>query len=51
MKSVEMPREVKDYFTAGPRKIERVIPNEDYSLTIYWDNSRIRIYNMIDILF
>ena len=51
MKTVEMPKEVKEYFATGPRTIEKVIPNEDYSLTIYFDNGEIRAYDMNDMLF
>lgn len=51
MKTVEMPREVKEYFETGPRTIKKVIPNEDHSLTIYFDNDEIRAYDMGDILF
>ena len=51
MKTVKMPKEVKRYFETGPRTIKKVIPNEDYSLTIYFDNDEIRAYDMSDMLF
>lgn len=51
MKTVEMPRKVKDYFISGPRKIKKVIPNDDYTLTIYFDNKEVRLYDMSNMLF
>ena len=47
----EMPSEVKRYFENGRKEIIKVIPNEDYSLTIYFDNNEVRIYDMSESLF
>lgn len=46
MKNVEMPQYVKEYFVLGPKKIKKVIANEDYTLTVYFDNDEVRIYDM-----
>ena len=51
MKTIEMPKEVKEYFELGPRKIENVTANEDYTLTIGFDNGEVRIYDMSDNLY
>lgn len=48
MKTVE---KVKDYFKNGPRRIMKVIPNDDYSLTVYFDNNEVRIYDLSENLF
>lgn len=47
----EMPSKVKEYFESGRKKIVKVVPNNDYSLTIYFNNDEIRIYNMSESLF
>ena len=47
----EMPSQVKEYFKSGRKKIVKVIPNEDYSLTVYFNNDEVKIYNMSESLF
>ncbi len=51
MKTVDMPQEVRDYFVSGTKKIERVAPNDDYTLTVYFDNGETRLYDMNDMLY
>lgn len=38
------------YFSAGRRVISRVIPNDDFTLTLTFDNGEQRLYNMLPIL-
>ena len=47
----EMPSKVKEYFESGRKRIVKVIPNDDYSLTVYFDNDEVRIYSMSENLF
>ena len=47
----EMSTKVKEYFESGRRKIVRVTPNDDYSLTVCFDNDEVKIYNMSENLF
>jgi len=51
MRTVEIPEEVDKYFEKGPRTIEKVTANEDYTLTVCFDNGEIRIYDMRDMLY
>ena len=51
MKTAEIPKEVKDYFQKGSRKIEKVIANDDYTLTIQFDNGEVRLYDMNEKLY
>jgi len=46
LKTDIMPKKVKEYFEKGKRKIIKVVPNDDYSLTVTFDNSEVRIYDM-----
>ena len=46
-----MPEKVKEYFEKGPRTIEKVIANEDYTLTVHFDNGEVRIYDMSEMLY
>ncbi len=46
-----MPSEVKEYFEDGPKKIIKVIPRDDYSLIIYFENNEVRVYDMSDDLY
>lgn len=41
-----MPPEVKAYYESGRKKILSVIPHEDFTLSISFDNGETRIYNM-----
>lgn len=34
-----------EYFASGRRKIVRVVPNEDFTLTLTFDNGEKRLYN------
>jgi hypothetical protein len=42
---------VREYFIKGPRKIKKITPNDDYTLTIVFDNEEVRLYNMSNSLF
>jgi len=44
-------QKVKNYYSNGTRKILKVTPNDNYSLTILFDNGEIRNYDMLDKLF
>lgn len=46
-----MPDNVREYFASGPRTIKKVIANEDYTLTIYFDNEEVRVYDLSDNLY
>ena len=41
MKNVEMPNDVREYFASGAKTIKRVTANEDYTLTIHFNNGEI----------
>lgn len=41
---MEMPNEVRNYFETEKRKICKVVPNDDYSLTLTFDNGEVRVY-------
>lgn len=51
LKIASIPQKVKEYFNTGTREIVRVIPNENYSLTVYFDNNEVRVYDMSKNLF
>lgn len=51
MNTIEMPKEVREYFELGPRTIDKVIANEDYTLTVYFDNKEVKLYDMSEILY
>ena len=51
MKTIEMPQKVKEYFRTGPRKIINVVPNDNYTLTVYFDNEEVKVYDMSNYLF
>ena len=44
--SNSMPAEVRAYFAAGRRKIISVAANDDFTLTLSFDNGEKRIYDM-----
>jgi len=44
-------KKVKEYFKNGERKITKVVPNDDYSLTVSFDNGEVRVYDMSEHLF
>ena len=46
MRIAEVPKEVKEYFKKGSRTIKKVIANDDYTLTIHFDNGEIKLYDM-----
>lgn len=43
-----LPPEVAAYFAAGRRKVKSVAANDDYTLTITFDNDEVRIFDMSD---
>jgi hypothetical protein len=45
-----IPQDVKEYFK-NPKKIVKITPNNDYTLTVLFNNNEIRMYNMNDKLF
>lgn len=51
MKNTVVPQKVKEYFKNGPKKITKVTANDDYTLTIVFDNNEVRIYDMSNDLF
>jgi len=42
----ETPEEVREYFANGQRTIKDVIGNDNFTLTILFDNGERRIYDM-----
>lgn len=50
-KDIKMPQKVKDYFASGIKKIKKVIPGNDYTLEILFDNGETRLYDMSDMLY
>lgn len=44
----EAPEEVRKYFENGRRKIQKVIANDDYTLTVTFDNGEVRNYILAD---
>ena len=51
MKTQNIPENVEKYFKNGPRKIKKVLPKENYTLEIIFDNNERRIYDMSNNLF
>ncbi len=51
MNTIEMPKEVRDYFASGPKTIKKVTANDDYTLTIQFDNDEIKLYDMSNMLY
>lgn len=51
MKYNLVSEKVRAYFDNGPRRIIKVTANDDYTLTLVFDNDEIRIYNMSNNLF
>ena len=51
MRTVDIPQRVKDYFESGRKKIVKVIPNDNYSLTVHFNNDEIKVYDMSESLF
>lgn len=43
-------QKMAEYFSAGRRRITKVIPNEDFTLTLTFDNGEIRQYNAAGLL-
>lgn len=46
MRIAEVPKAVKEYFKKGSRTIKKVIVNDDYTLTVHFDNGEIKLYDM-----
>jgi len=51
LKTHTVPKKVKKYFEKGKRTITKAIPNEDYTLTVTFDNEETRVYDMSKNLF
>ena len=51
MRTIDIPQKVKDYFESGRKKIVKVIPNDNYSLTVHFNNDEIKVYDMSESLF
>jgi hypothetical protein len=47
----QTPDIVKHYFINGPRAIKTVIANDDYTLTLTFDNNEVRKFDMSKCLF
>jgi len=47
---MSIPKEVQDYFKAGKRKLVKIEANDDYSLTLKFDNDEIRVYELANML-
>ena len=45
-----LDRKTAEYFAAGRRKITGVVPNDDFTLTIRFDNGERRLYDMRPLL-
>jgi hypothetical protein len=45
------PKKVQEYFEKGERRCITVIPNDDYTLTVTFDNGEVRIYDMSNNLY
>lgn len=43
-------RKAAEYFAAGRKRITGVVPNDDYTLTISFDNDEKRLYDMRPLL-
>lgn len=43
-------RKTAEYFAAGRRTIVAVIPNDDFTLTLQFDNGELRVYNVAPLL-
>ena len=43
-------QKMAEYFAAGRKKITHVIPNDNFTLTIYFDNGEKRIYDVAPLL-
>lgn len=43
-------RKMAEYFAAGRRKITDVVPNENFTLTISFDNGEVRLYDATPLL-
>lgn len=50
MTNYETPPEVKEYFDKGRRTITKVVANDDYTLTLTFDNGEVRLYDMKDLI-
>lgn len=48
--SMGMDQKTAEYFASGRRKIVGVMPNDDYTLTISFDNGEKRLYDMRPVL-
>ena len=48
MTNYETPPEVKEYYANGRRTIKKVKANDDYTLTITFDNGEVKLYDMSD---
>lgn len=42
---------IKEYLASGIQRIKKVIPNDDYTLTLIFDNNEVKSYDMSDKLF
>lgn len=43
-------RKMAEYFAAGRRTITKVVPNDDFTLTLRFDNGEKRLYDMKSLL-
>lgn len=46
--NIKLPDKVREYFDSGRKKTVEVLPCDDYTLNVTFDNDEIRIYDMSD---
>lgn len=46
MHTQEIQDNIREYFRNGERSIQKVIPQEDFSLIVHFDNGETKKYNM-----
>lgn len=44
--SMGFDRPMAEYYASGRKKIVRVVPNDDFTLTLTFDNGEVRLYDM-----
>ncbi len=44
--NTNVPNKVKEYLNSGRRKIVDVVPNNDYTLRVTFDNGEVKTYDM-----
>ena len=47
---MSIPKEVQDYLKNGRRKLVKITANDDYSLTLVFDDDETRVYELANML-